>query len=98
MLLGHLAPLEGVEPSDLTIGSLVERVRKAAAEGPIELILGTNPNLEGDGTSLYIAEKLSSTDNLTLSRLARGLPAGSQLEYANKAVLMDAIASRQSLL
>ncbi|MDX1564288.1 MAG: recombination mediator RecR [Phycisphaeraceae bacterium] len=98
VLLGHLAPLEGVEPSDLTIDALIERVRKAVAEGPVELILGTNPNLEGDGTSLYIAEKLTSTDNLTLSRLARGLPAGSQLEYANKAVLMDAIASRQSLL
>ncbi|MBI1371038.1 MAG: recombination protein RecR [Planctomycetes bacterium] len=98
VLLGHLAPLEGVGPGSLTVGPLIERVKTAADAGKsVEVILGTNPNMEGDGTSLYIADQLAGLANVTLSRLARGLPVGTQLEYANKAVLSDAIASRQSV-
>ena len=99
VLLGRLSPLEGIGPSDLTIEPLIERVTALAAAGEQpEVILGTNPNLEGDGTALYIAERLARVPRgVVVSRLARGLPAGTQLEYANKAVLSDAIVSRQPL-
>jgi len=97
VLLGHLAPLEGIGPGELTIEPLIERIAALAAEGPVEVILGTNPNLEGDGTALYIAERLSGAANVTVTRLARGLPAGTQLEYANKSVLSDALSGRQSM-
>ncbi|QNN25505.1 recombination protein RecR [Planctomycetales bacterium ZRK34] len=98
VLLGHLAPLEGVGPSDLTAGALIERVGQLAEAGrKVEVILGMNPNMEGDGTALYLADRLSGINGVTITRLARGLPVGTQLEYANKAVLSDAINSRQSL-
>jgi len=98
VLLGRLSPLEGVGPSSLTIDALIDRVERQASQGQaVEVILGTNPNMEGDGTALYIAERLSQVKGVSVSRLARGIPAGTQLEYANKAVLSDAITSRQSL-
>jgi recombination protein RecR len=101
VLMGHIAPLDGVGPGDLTIDALVDRVSRLAAEGgdaaPVEVILGTNPNMEGDGTALHVAERLKGLAAVRISRLARGLPAGSQLEYANKAVLSDAITSRQPM-
>lgn len=100
VLMGRLNPLEGVEPEDLTVGGLVARVKDASknARGVTvrEVILGLNPNLEGDGTALYIMEKLRPT-GVRLSRLARGLPSGSQLEFANKAVLADALQGRRAV-
>ena len=100
VLLGHVAPLEGVGADDLTLGPLVDRAKALAAQadGPVEIILGTNPNLEGDGTALHIARALRGIANVSITRLARGLPAGSQLEYANKSVLSDAITSRQRVV
>lgn len=98
VLLGRLSPLEGVGESELTIGALVERVKKLAGEGgQVEVILGTNPNMEGDGTALCIAQGLAAVEGVNVTRLARGLPSGTQIEYANKAVLSDAIHSRQSM-
>ncbi len=105
VLLGHLSPLEGVGVGDLTIDALVERVRRMVGDGDgkVEVILGTNPNMEGDGTSLYIADRLEGiggegeAEVVVVTRLARGLPAGTQLEYANKSVLSDAITSRREL-
>lgn len=97
VLLGRLAPLEGVGVGELTVNPLLERVRRLAEAGPVEVILGTNPNLEGDGTALHVAELLRQIPGVSLTRLARGLPAGSELQFANKAVLSDAIASRQNV-
>jgi recombination protein RecR len=99
VLLGRIAPLEGVGPEDLTLDALVERARQLGQSGeePVEVILGTNPNVEGDGTALHVADALRVVPNVRVTRLARGLPTGSQLEYANKSVLSDAITSRQSL-
>lgn len=99
VLLGRIAPLEGVGPEDLTVEPLLARVRQLRqADGePVEVILGTNPNLEGDGTALYIADRLHGEAGVHVTRLARGLPVGSQLEYANKSVLCDAITSRTEL-
>ena len=100
VLMGRLAPLEGIGPDALTLSRLFERVRDAGTNpGKVavrEIILGLNPTLEGDGTALYITDALKNT-KVQVSRLARGLPSGSQLEYASKAVLADAIHHRQGL-
>ena len=93
VLMGHIAPLEGMEPEDLTIGSLVDRVR---AGGIRELILGTNPTVAGDATCLHIADELKDT-GVKITRLARGLPTGGQIEYASKSILTDAIAERREV-
>ena len=100
VLMGRVSPLEGVRPEDLTISDLAERVRRpernTGGEPIQEVIFAMNPTLEGDGTALYITEALRTT-GVRLSRLARGLPAGSQIEYANKSVLTDALQSRQGM-
>ncbi|MCG3178212.1 MAG: Recombination protein RecR [Phycisphaerae bacterium] len=93
VLMGHLSPLEGVEPEDLTIGDLVGRVKR---EQTAEVILATNPTMEGDGTALHITSLLSGT-GVAITRLARGVPSGSQLEYANRSMLADALSGRQKL-
>jgi len=93
VLGGHIAPLDGIEPSDLTIDKLVERVRKGEVK---EVIMATNPNLEGDGTSLYISSLLRPL-GVRITRLARGLPSGSTIEYASGKILTDAILGRQEL-
>ena len=93
VLGGHIAPLEGIEPSDLTIEKLVERVRKG---GVTEVIMATNPNIAGDGTSLYISSLLRDT-GVKITRPARGLPSGSTIEYASGKILTDAILGRQKL-
>lgn len=93
VLLGRLAPLEGIGPDQLTIDALVERV---AAGGIEEVIMATNPTVEGDGTALFISNLLSEFP-VRLTRLARGITAGSVLEYANREVLADALSGRQML-
>jgi len=93
VLGGHIAPLEGIEPDDLTINQLVQRVRAGGVE---EVIMATNPNLEGDGTSLYISSLLRPL-KVRITRLARGLPTGSTIEYASGKILADAIMGRQEL-
>jgi recombination protein RecR len=93
VLGGHIAPLDGIEPSHLTIDNLVERVKAGGVE---EIIMATNPNMLGDGTSLYISSLLKST-GVKITRLARGLATGSTLEYASGKMLSDAITSRQPL-
>jgi recombination protein RecR len=90
VLLGRLAPLSGMGPEQLTIEALAARV----AAGTIrELIMATNPTLEGDGTALLIANRLSGA-NVRITRLARGLASGSTLEFANRDMLADAMAGR----
>lgn len=100
ILTGRIDPLNGVEPRHLTIDLLFERIdrpeRNARGVPVREVILGTNPNLEGDSTALYLGDQLARR-NVKVTRLARGLPSGSQLEYANKAVLADAIQGRQAM-
>lgn len=99
VLMGRISPLDGVRPSDLTIAELLARVTDPRANGGIaarEVVLGMNPTLEGDGTSLYLMEQLRPL-GVKVSRLARGLPTGWSLEYANKAVLADAIQGRQAV-
>jgi recombination protein RecR len=91
VLLGRLAPLEGVGPEQLTLDRLVDRVRTGQFR---EVIMGTNPTLEGDGTALYISNLLGDFP-VEITRLARGITSGSVLEFANKEILADALAGRQ---
>lgn len=91
VLLGRIAPLEGTGPEQLTIDRLMERV---AQGGFKEVIMGTNPTLEGDGTSLHISNLLADMP-VSVTRLARGITTGSVLEFANKEILADALAGRQ---
>ena len=92
VLQGRIAPLEGVGPEQLTIDQLVSRIKRDQVR---ELIMATNPTLEGDGTALYISNVLDGT-GVKITRLARGIASGSVLEFANKEMLADAMRGRQS--
>lgn len=92
VLGGKISPLSGVGPDDLTIDALVRRVRR---DGVREIVMGTNPTLEGDGTALYISNLLAD-DGVQITRLARGIASGSVLEFANREMLADAMRGRQS--
>ncbi len=91
VLLGRIAPLEGIHAEQLTIDALVERVR---AGGFDEVIMATNPTVEGDGTALHISNLLGELP-VQITRLARGITTGSVLEFANKEILADAMSGRQ---
>lgn len=93
VLLGRIAPLEGIGPEQLTIDALIRRVREGNFE---EIIMATNPTVEGDGTALYIAQELSGLP-VRITRLARGLTTGSVIEHANREMLTDALKGRQAL-
>ncbi len=90
VLMGHLSPLEGVEPEHLTIDALIDRVRSGAVR---EIVLALNPTLDGDGTALHIHSLLGEM-KVTVTRPARGLAVGSQLEYATTGMLEYAIRGR----
>ena len=95
ILLGRISPLEGIEPGDLTIEPLMDRLASGAVR---ELIMGTNPNMEGDGTALYIQSLVGGRfPQVQITRLARGLAAGSNIEYANRNILADALSGRQRM-
>jgi recombination protein RecR len=99
ILMGRISPLEGVSAGDLTVGDLLQRVADPALNlgTPVtEVVLALNPTMEGDGTALYLAQELSRR-NVRVTRLARGLPTGSPLEFASKAVLADAIEGRKPM-
>ncbi len=91
VLLGRIAPLENIGPEQLTVDALVDRVRQGDFR---EIIMATNPTVEGDGTALYISNLLAELP-VQITRLARGVTAGSILEYTNKEVLADALTGRQ---
>ena len=91
VLLGRIAPLEGIGPEQLTIDALVGRVRQGAIK---EIIMATNPTVEGDGTALHVANLLADVP-VEITRLARGITPGSVLEFANKEILTDALSGRQ---
>ena len=93
VLMGHIAPLDGVEAGDLTIAALLARVK---AGGINEVILATNPTVAGDGTALHIQSHLAPL-GVKITRLARGLPTGGAIEYANKSILSDALNERRDM-
>ena len=91
VLLGRLAPLDGIGPEQITIDPLLERVRTGHFN---EIIMATNPNTEGDGTALFLSNLLAEMP-VQITRLARGVTAGSMLEFTNKEILADALSGRQ---
>jgi recombination protein RecR len=93
VLGGRLAPLDGVGPDRLTLSALAGRVKRG---GVREVILATSPTLEGDGTALFASTLLAGT-GVAVTKLARGLPAGSSLELANPQMLADALDGRRAV-
>jgi recombination protein RecR len=93
VLHGALSPIEGVGPDDLKIKPLIDRVKVGNIK---EVIIATNPSMEGDATALYIKQQLQLVP-VRLTRLARGLPMGGDLEYADQNTLLRALAGRQEL-
>lgn len=93
VLHGRLAPLEDMGPEQLTVDGLLRRVEQGGIK---EVIMATNPTLEGDGTALYLSNLLAPT-GVRITRLARGLPSGSVLEFANNQMLVDALEGRRAL-
>jgi recombination protein RecR len=93
VLGGTLSPIEGIGPEDLKIKELLERVR---AGGMREVIIATNPSMEGDATAMYLRQQLAPM-NVRVTRLARGLPSGGDLEYADQNTLERALAGRQEM-
>ncbi|MBI2471852.1 MAG: recombination protein RecR [Planctomycetes bacterium] len=94
VLGGHISPLEDITPESLTIEKLIQRVKGDHVK---EVIVATNLNMEGDATAMYIHKQLQSS-GIRVTRLARGLPTGSYLEYANTAIVADAISGRNEML
>jgi recombination protein RecR len=93
VLHGALSPIDGIYPENLRIASLIARVRTAH---PREIILATNPSLEGENTASYIYQALAPT-GVMLTRLARGLPVGGDLEYTDEVTLARALEGRRSM-
>jgi recombination protein RecR len=93
VLGGRLSPLDGVGPDDLTIGSLLARIEP---EGVREVILATNPSLEGEATALYVQRQLAGRE-VKVTRIARGLPVGGDLEYADGVTIAQALAARREM-
>jgi len=95
VLLGRIAPLDAAGPDELTIAALLKRLE---AGGIHELIMATNPTMEGDGTALYITDLVKSRfPTVQVTKLARGLPAGASIEYANRNILADALSGRRKM-
>lgn len=93
VLKGHLSPIDGVGPEDLGLDQLFERVDSGAVR---ELILATNPTVEGEATAHYIAEQLQDS-NVNITRIAHGVPVGGELEFVDGGTLAHAFAGRRSL-
>ena len=90
VLHGAITPVEGIGPEDLKIAELIERVQR---DHPKELIIATNPNMEGEATAMYVLRQLEGS-GVAITRLARGLPVGGDLEYADEVTLSRALAGR----
>jgi len=93
VLHGALSPIEGIGPDDIRVKELENRISQGNIE---EVIVATNPSMEGDATALYIRQRLEKYP-VRLTRLARGLPAGGDVEYADQTTLLRALSGRQSL-
>ena len=93
ILGGVLNPLEGVTPQELRVKELVERIKK---NKPLEIILGLNPDMEGESTVIYLTKLLAQT-KIKVTRLAKGLPMGADLEYADEVTLTNALEGRREV-
>ena len=95
VLGGAISPLRGIGPEDLNILPLHRRVKDLKHK--VELIIATNPNLEGEATAMYIKNELSKLPLISFSRIARGLPSGAELDYADRSTLLGALNGRTTM-
>ncbi|MBT4375279.1 MAG: recombination protein RecR [Nitrospina sp.] len=93
VLMGVISPLDGIGPAELNIESLRKRVLNSNIQ---EVVLATNPNMEGESTAVYIA-KILQTENIKITRIARGLPVGGDIEYADEVTLMKSLEGRTTM-
>lgn len=93
VLMGVLSPIEGIGPDQIKVFPLLERLKNGAVR---EVILATNPSMEGDATALYLQQRITPM-GIKVSRLARGLPVGGDIEYADQTTLQRALTERQSM-
>lgn len=93
VLMGVLSPIEGIGPDQIKIFPLLERLKEGQVK---EVIIATNPSMEGDATALYLQQRIAPL-GIKVSRLARGLPVGGDIEYADQNTLQRALAGRQSM-
>lgn len=94
VLLGALSPLDGVGPRELRLDRLIKRIGSGHIQ---EVILATNPNAEGDATALYLTEVLKPAKGVKVTRIARGVPVGSHIEYVDQATLERALEGRTAV-
>ena len=94
VLMGVISPLDGIGPDDLNIEGLKE---KAGKSGIREVILATNPDMEGESTAVYISKVLKSFPGVKVTRIARGLPVGSDIEYADSVTLLKSLEGRMEM-
>lgn len=93
VLMGHLSPIDGIGPEELGLDQLMQRVGESVEDSVREVIIATNPTVEGEATAHYISEMLSST-GVEVSRIAHGIPLGGELEYVDGGTLTHALAGR----
>jgi recombination protein RecR len=93
VLMGRYNPLKGMDEANLTLGNLLRRTEGSDVE---EVIIATNPNLEGDATAALVAKRLEGK-GIRISRIARGMPQGSQIEHVSGAIITDALKGRRNL-
>jgi recombination protein RecR len=99
VLGGLISPMQGIGPEDLNIGGLIKRLKiEQKSKNIVEVIIATNPNLEGEATAMYIREEiLNISTEIKVSRIARGLPTGADLDYADKITLLRSLEGRVSI-
>lgn len=105
VLGGALSPIDGIGPDNLKIQELLDRVKnfspparggdEEGAKGVIEIIIATNPSLEGEGTAMYLAKELKNLSNVKITRIAHGLPIGGDIEYADELTISKALEGRR---
>jgi len=97
VLHGAISPTEGIGPDDLKVAELLQRIQQSQENTPVtEILMATNPNLEGEATAMYIA-RLIKPLNIQVTRLAHGLPVGGDLEYADEVTLGRALTGRSMM-
>jgi recombination protein RecR len=94
VLMGVISPLDGIGPDDLNINGLKEKVSQSGIK---EVILATNPDMEGESTAVYISKVLKPFPEVKVTRIARGLPVGSDIEYADSVTLLKSLEGRMEM-
>lgn len=95
VLGGLLSPMQGIGPEDLSINKLLKRLK--SIPGEIELILATSPSLEGEATAMFLTEQIKDVPEINITRIARGVPTGADLDYTDKLTLMRALENRTTM-